>query len=433
MSFIGSSTALQQLLCAAVAVALWTALGRPLTRTPDRLLLTHVLALLAWPAAFSILSGTLNPATSTTVSVGLQYGPAMATGWLLLTRVRGGDRLNAGVLVTALVPLMSVVYAVETGQAAAWSVAWLAMAAPGLVARRSERGVESVVRGFQLSLLVVWLLILVLAAVRPAETFQACRLDKCSVIGTFLAPGGVSNGLGVTFALMVPVAVFGLAWRQALILGGVGLLVIDYTGSRSALIAAVAGLAVAYVYRLPAGGLRRMVVGLLTVGTVVASLVPALHGFSPETATERGALWIRAKELIQQQPMIGHGPSYWVRQIATSEVISNYSAHNIWLELLVATGLIGALAVVVGSVTALMQADPVARPMVLTGFVTLVACGVFEAPVMPYRLSLTPGVYIALLLATGLRGALPPVTKAGGRLATEAQTVPASLVGASTT
>lgn len=403
LRFIGSSSLLQQLLCCAVGFVLWRFLARERQRSSHRLIVAHVIALLAWPTAFSIISGTLNPATSTVVSVGVQYGPAMLTGWLLLLSTKGDARLNGGAVVVALVPVMATVYALETGQAAAWSVAWLAMAAPALVTRRVANGAAALVRGFRTSLVLIWLLILVLALLRPAETFQSCRMDKCSVVGTFLAPGGVSNGLGVTFALMLPIVLFGLATRPALIVGVAGLLMIDYTGSRAALIAGLVGLAVAWSYRLPARGLRRLALSGLAAISVTASLVPAAHGFAPTAATDRGALWIRAKELISQQPLIGHGPSFWVRQIATSEVISNYSAHNIWLELLVATGLIGALAVVIGSVMSLVQTDPSVRPLVFTGLVTLVACGVFEAPVMPYRLSLTPGIFIAVLLAGGLR------------------------------
>jgi O-antigen ligase len=116
-------------------------------------------------------------------------------------------------------------------------------------------------------------------------------------------------------------------------------------------------------------------------------------------------------KLFGQSPLIGYGPSYWVRDelgVRTGSPGSrfalgaNYSTHNVFLEMLVSVGALGTIAFVLSLILASVSSR---RRNFTIGAYTTALIGVFaglsftEVASAPGRIYLFPGVLIYLFLA----------------------------------
>jgi O-antigen ligase len=137
---------------------------------------------------------------------------------------------------------------------------------------------------------------------------------------------------------------------------------------------------------------RTRLMAALTVVTAVLVGVVAFTTWQPDAFTYRGVLWLKAQELILQNPLLGVGSTYWVRQPLTTALAANYSAHNLALEVLVSTGLVGALALVGAVILCARRTAPEARIIALGMAVVWLAAGITEVTSAPGRLYLVPAL-----------------------------------------
>ncbi len=229
----------------------------------------------------------------------------------------------------------------------------------------------------------------------------SCRLDKCSMWGEALGPYGTGNALGLVLAASAAVCLLTASspLRFIVILVSSYVLV-DLSSSRSALYSWIAAACIALAYQWSKRRDRKF---LVTAATIVAGVVTASFTFLGWTGldfTERGALWIYAQRLIEEQPWFGYGSSFWVRGSNTDGIQLNYSTHNLLLELLVSVGIIGAAALTIAIVTACRgrrQLEPSLFTTALVGiFLVMSITEVFSAPGRPYIMA---GLVVLVFIA----------------------------------
>jgi len=231
-----------------------------------------------------------------------------------------------------------------------------------------------------------------------------CRADKCNFFGAVITPFGLqSNFISMTFALMAPFLLYFLGGRK-LILASMAILVnVDLTGGRTGLFAAV--LVVLTVLLMKSNLLRRIrgiYSAVLGIGLLI-SLIPVAFSFPNEAFSGRGFLWRLAKATSMESPLLGAGPSFWVRLSENSSTISYYSAHNLWLEVAASAGIIAALCFFLGFARLLYSVPNSDKGFMLPIIISFVICGTLEAPVLPYRLIQNPGFYFFLLYISSLK------------------------------
>lgn len=240
-------------------------------------------------------------------------------------------------------------------------------------------------------------------ALGGAESARGCTVNptKCELLGSYIAVGidGASNAFAITLAVLSPIVVLAARRRRSIwvVLGLVGSAVAS--GGRLAalsLCCAVGGVAAASLLRRTR--LFPMVCALACAGGVATAVIP-LPG---PWFTYRAELWSRARGMIVESPLWGHGPSFWVRNAVTQPMPSgSYSPHNLWLDLLVAAGVSG-VAVLVTAVWLGVRAVPAGRRRWVWAALTgLAAAGIFEATVMPFRFGPLFGCLVTVVAVLG--------------------------------
>ncbi|QOD42554.1 O-antigen ligase family protein [Clavibacter zhangzhiyongii] len=265
---------------------------------------------------------------------------------------------------------------------------------PALAVDRQPVDVRLVLLGLVHSLKAMAVMIALYGAV--GSIVGACRLDKCSLWGQQLGELGSGNALGVAIAILsFPIILTARKTAWALIAVVASGLLVDLCSSRSALImwslALVAALLIRTTTRMRIQ-VRTRLMAALTITTALLVGAVAVTTWQPDAFTYRGVLWLKAQELIQQNPLLGVGSTYWVRQPITTALTANYSAHNLALEVLVSTGLLGALALVGAIILCARRTDPEARIIALGMAVVWLAAGMTEVTSAPGRLYLVPAL-----------------------------------------
>ena len=174
--------------------------------------------------------------------------------------------------------------------------------------------------------------------------------DKAIVGSELLAgPFGHSNTLGIYLALSLPFALYVSNRIRRIAMMGFCFFVILWTGSRSAIIAALIGLAVTFVVSRTAISARRSVatLGLAAVG-LTAAVLPFVVT-DPRAFTTRGAIWQGSLQVWSRSPLFGGGPDWYSRiaEYANDLGAQASSGHNLVVTLL-ATGGIASLVLVAG-------------------------------------------------------------------------------------
>ncbi|QIS44984.1 O-antigen ligase family protein [Clavibacter capsici] len=240
----------------------------------------------------------------------------------------------------------------------------------------------------------------------------ACRLDKCSLWGQQLGELGSGNALGVAIAVLVfPIVLIAKRNAWAIIAVVCSGLLVDLCSSRSALIiwifAAVAALLIRTTERMRTRVRIRLVSAVTSVTALIVAGV-AVAPWSPDAFTDRGVLWIRAQEIILENPLLGVGSTFWVRQPPTTALLANYSTHNLALEVVLSTGLLGALALIGAVVLCARRATPDAKIVGLGFAVVWLAGGITEVTSAPGRLYLIPALLPLVLMMLNARGETSP-------------------------
>jgi len=178
------------------------------------------------------------------------------------------------------------------------------------------------------------------------------------------------------------------------------------TASRSGLASYFVIVGVVVAYR-PSQGLRNRIPILVTTVTVciAAAAIPFMDWKAPQF-NYRPVLWWHALRLVQENPLLGYGASYWARdenRFRSGRGFSlglNYATHNIVLELLISAGMLGGLAFVVALIVAVVKARDVTTSMYVVALIgAFVALSLTELTSAPGRVYLFDGIGIYMFMA----------------------------------
>ncbi|MFZ7086698.1 O-antigen ligase family protein [Curtobacterium sp. RRHDQ10] len=360
-----------------------------------------------------------------TVGTVLRLGPvAVASLLLLLRTIRQGSRLSAagGMMLALFAGLFA--FGLANGEPL-MTLASFIVFLPMIVSPVSRYSGASLRRGALTAVGLFGVTILLSALVFHQEVLGACRGDKCSLWGEALGPLGTGNALGVCLASvsLVALALMTSFWRWVgCALGGV--MLVDLTSSRSALISWAAGALIVGIYsvgswrrrtrsspvdRLPRSqnilrgeGITkpRHMLGLLVFGMSLTVLVLPFLDLPSQSFTGRGNLWnYGADELFPRSWLFGYGSSFWVRQSLTSDLQANYSTHNAALEMLISGGVWGLSCLVLAVILTLRGVkDERTRGLTLAFLGTWIATGLTEVASLPGRIYLLPGLLVFVFL-----------------------------------
>ena len=232
----------------------------------------------------------------------------------------------------------------------------------------------------------------------------SCRSDKCNFFKSVITPlGEQSNFMSMTFALIAPLLLSYISGKK-FALASIAILVnIDLTGGRTGLFAAV--IVVFTVLLLKSNKIRntRGIYSMFLAFGLLISSIPVMFTFPNDAFTGRGLIWQFAKNEAVKNPILGAGPSFWVRLAENTSTVSLYSAHNIWLEIAASTGIIAAFSFYLGMTRLLYKNTAENKSIIAPIIISLLLCGTFEVPILPYRLIQNPGIYLFLLYITSLR------------------------------
>jgi O-Antigen ligase len=356
-----------------------------------------------WPGM--LLVTNLANASGDSVDWGtiVQFGPMLAIGaYLGLRWVMAGELTVAGDLL--LIVLAITLSYIAGGATFIMPIAAAVAVLPALGRAKSRAPIGVLIGGLGDSLKLIALALLASEFLPGGALLGSCRLDKCSVWGQQLGALGTGNAFGLTLAFAAPSLIIAAkSWRGALLAIPSTLAIIDLSASRSALISWIFGVAACLIYRgsrhisLPR---RLSMVAIPLVGAVGATAYVAVAQWDSAALTGRGALWLRAHEIISNSPFFGVGPSFWVRQQATDEVFANYATHNLVLEVLVSLGSVGFIFFICAVCSAVISAPTQSRPLVLVLLTMWMSGSISEVIAAPGRLYILPAAMVIFFLAS---------------------------------
>jgi O-antigen ligase len=203
-----------------------------------------------------------------------------------------------------------------------------------------------------------------LAVVHPDRAFVIPCEGACSGLG-FRGVFPNDSLMGVALAVSVPFAYLGFRGKArvwlTLYLAGMALA----TGSRTAIGAVAVTLLVLLLVRprlvaapIPSG--RAAVAAVFMVAAAIAAAYIPQHDWPQTFLTGRPLLWEVASGYIERSPLVGYGPARWETLTDLSEIprAGERSAHNQWLDVLFAAGVVGAGLLVALFVAAVRSAGP---------------------------------------------------------------------------
>jgi len=301
------------------------------------------------------------------------------------------------------------------GEGLAMPIASLLVYLPAIIVPKKGYDLGSLRAGAAAGTSLFLLFISGLCLTQPSVMLGPCRsADKCSSFGVALGAMSAGNALGMYLAAASAVALLGAtSWRSFLLTLAGSLVLTELTASRSALAAwfVIVGLVVAYRLSQALRSLTPIRLATLAV-CITAAAIPFMD-WNASQLTYRPILWWYALSLIKENPLLGYGASYWVRddnRFRSGRGFSlglNYSTHNIVLELLISAGILGGLAFVAVLFLAVVNARCFA-----TSTYTVALIGVFaalsltEVTSAPGRIYLFDGIGIYMLMAASAVGGL---------------------------
>jgi hypothetical protein len=251
-----------------------------------------------------------------------------------------------------------------------------------------------------------WILLVLASAVLlwPGLVLRNCTAaDPCWVGDQVVTLSVTGNGnvVSLYLALLAPWVAVGLPRASATLLvfsiGGLALL----AGGEASL------LAVAVATWARRALTRRAALSWLLIIAVGGSLWPVLGDHGSTAVNYRGTLWIRAKDLVGDAWLAGHGSIYWADQSPFGAGAPNYSAHNVWLDLAVASGLVGVAALVGAFILVLRGTSGYRHELVLAAAAVTVSASTLENPIQFYRWGIAPFVLALFLLSVSVRDTAP--------------------------
>jgi O-antigen ligase len=259
-----------------------------------------------------------------------------------------------------------------------------------------------------------------LAVFHRDAAFVVPCVDSCGGLGlTGLLPN--PDLLGVALAACIPFAYLGFRGRArplfALYLAGMAIA----TGSQTATASAAVAVAALFIVRprLDADEAtpgRAAIAGLVLAGAVVAMTYFPLHHWDPSALSDRPLLWRVAAKYIDQSPWVGYGQDKWPSLYQSSEIFqaAQRSAHNQWMDVLFASGWLGA-ALLVSVVIAALWSSGRARPGVALAVATMAMIGTTEGAWAVGTFDILSFSLVALILTGATRHAETPSPARAGR------------------
>ena len=345
--------------------------------------------------------------------------PTVVLGLGLVARTLSGDRAVIPPAGFALLFYFGLLLCfASAGQGFLMPLSSLLLLLPALIVPQSGYCLRSLhagaITGISLSLLAI----VGFSILRPQRLIGTCRVDKCSVWGQVLGPETTGNAIGIYLAAASAITLFSATRWYTFVLSMLGsAILIELTGSRSALIALGLIVVLALTYRMAQERRSRMPIMLTSLALCLATIVTPFLNWSESALTFRPVIWQYAIALFEESPLIGYGATYWVRNAfgvggsGKGFVLkANYSTHNIALEILVSAGVLGAIAFTIALFLAATGSRDLTTwiyTMALTG--VLAAVSVAEVPSAPGRVYLFPGLVVYLFVAARAAGPCPHV------------------------
>ncbi|TSD93178.1 O-antigen ligase family protein [Skermania sp. ID1734] len=369
-----------------------------------------VLALGAWPMISGFIVAPLiwdSPSASGGLFATMQVLPTAAfAGWAFVRAlVNGKLTLNLTALILAtLLPVVGVF--VATGDASIFYFAAATVVLLGVVLHGEPKiTLDQVALGCRLSIATMLVCFAVLATFWPSSVLLPCPTFKCSILNQVLTVqftsgnyGGIGNLVGIFLVLLLPFALARIDVKCILLLASSVLLAGVVAGSRTALIAFVIAAVVPLAARLRPS-IHVVVAWCAFAGALIFSMLPLYYPYRGTSFTLRGYLWDRAKQLITENPIVGHGPGFWRSQGDSAVFQANYSAHNIWLDVAVSVGLLGIAVIVIAVGYHIAHASQAMKPYLVGYYATVLALCAFESVYVPYYLGIAPIAALLPLLA----------------------------------
>lgn len=368
------------------------------TRGADWFTIGWVASIAAWPLIVIYVLAPLlwgDPAGAGPFFAVAQYLPAVGFSAASTMRAaRSGNpqvHLPAALLAT-LFPLALVFQATGGGQL---TNTVMAMAIFGGTIVRAPKAVtvETLALASRLSMVLLVGTTTVFALTQPGTILGDCRADKCGFAGEALNSAFAGNGnlIGLATAVLVPFALHKVPLPSFGLILAATVLVAEVSVSRTAYggiaVAVAATLAISYG---PGRWFRGVIAACALTVALVLSLFPLYASYNPTDYSLRGYLWDRAKELVAESPLVGHGPNFWESLGKNALFDANYSPHNGWLDIAVALGAVGVATVVAAAVVHVRSTAPTARIVLVLYFSTILAITSFESLYIPYYLGIAP-------------------------------------------
>lgn len=342
--------------------------------------------------------GFLELATEQVTAV--RVGPLALLGTLLVIRsiVRGAKISASGFYLGALFLLFGA-FAI-TGQGFLMPLASLFILLPCIITPTGGYSFLALRNGIiDASVLLLTVLIL-LAVLIPNQLIGPCRFDKCSLWGESLGAVGTGNALGLMLAILGPITVA----FSARLVPTLGILIgsyvlVDLTSSRSAIVAWGVGAVLVLAFFVSRRMSALWPIGAATSVVAAAAVAIPLVSWSEGSFTGRSELWARSVELFYGSPWFGYGASFWVGQHATNDLFANYATHNLFSEMLVSGGAVGALLLILAVLFALngTPGTPISTVALLVAGVWI-ASSLTEVVAAPGRVYLFPGALVFVFL-----------------------------------
>lgn len=210
---------------------------------------------------------------------------------------------------------------------------------------------------------------------------------KCGEIGLlFAGAANHGNGLGLALVLALPFVLLAFTGRSRLVLAGFLLVLIVATGSRSAIAASGVVVVAALICRPGYGpegrtqGRNRKTLLILLVAGVVTGFVLPFVVDTRGAFTNRGYLWMIAREEIAARPWLGAGSEAWAHAYQTGAfgAAAGYSTHNQWIDVLYVGGMVALGLVGVATLLLLARAEGLHSWAALFILLTIAWMGVLE-------------------------------------------------------
>ncbi|WP_454175584.1 O-antigen ligase family protein [Gordonia sputi] len=362
----------------------------------------------AWPMICTFLVGPLLLGTPDSILFpGLWYLPAAVMVMLIIGRNVNNRDCVVDLPVILLMTLAPIsLLGLTAGHLTPstlmrWGLAVLLLC--GVVLKGRAISVNAVACGCRLALLCTAASVVVAIFLSPGIVTD-CRIDKCGSAGLVLTSPFAGNGniLGLSVVLMLPLAMFGISRRRAILLIPAVVLLGELAGSRTAFIGLAAAAVAFGCYRLAPLSLRSAALGACLLGAAGLSLAPAVLVYGDGAFSYRGALWNDAKSMIAEHPVMGHGPVAWEHLNTSSLFVANYSPHNAWLDFGVSVGIWGTIVVVAAIVLKIVFVRGEERAAIIVYFTCVLATSTLESVFVPYFIGIAPfAVILPMFIGPG--------------------------------